>query len=1036
MLRKLLTLFLLCFVGVTYSFAQSGSIQGTITDANSGEPLPATNIYLPDLERGASTDANGEYLIEGIPAGTYTVRVTYIGYSTVTRQAEVDNDATIINIELQRSSQNLDELVVVGFGSTSQRNLTGSVESVSAEEIEEAHLTTFEGALQGKAAGVQITSTSGVLGAPVSVRVRGTTSISASSQPLYVVDGIPLTDAGGSIGSGFGGTATNPFLNINPSNIKSIQVLKSATSAAVYGARGSNGVVLIETKSGESGKTQINIGTSVGFTEPTEQYDILNGPQFQEMANVGIRNFFRDIGFPDASAAFIESTGFGPFFNENVQEVASTDWADLVTRTGTIQNYNASVSGGSSETQFYFSANYSDEEGYARPNQLEQFNVLAKIDHTFNENLDIGISISPTRSENSRVAISNAVAAPYTYAALEAPVIPQFYPNGEINDGMDSQRAPGNSFGAFSGTPFGNAVGIELLQTLTQVNTSAYADYSFTPTLALKTDFSVQYLQSEEEQRNANFATDGFPVGVADANNEQYLNYNWNNTLTYTNDWDDHSLTAVAGITFQRETVTSIALAGDTFLSNDLTNLASAANITFGSGTGSSFAFQNNLGRINYSFKDRYLLTLTASYNGSSRFGETEQYGFFPAGSVGWIISDEEFAEADFLSFLKLRAGYGIIGNASIGNFANLALLSAGADYNSQPGIVLGQLSNPGLKWEETAQLDVGLDYGFLDNRVRGSLSYYNKQTSDLLLARPISATNGFTGFTENIGEIENTGLEFDIAADILTGDFSWSLNANVSTINNEVKSLPEGQDIIFGESLIREGEALGSFFVREYAGVNPENGDALYFFNGDTDVAETADGVFQIDKFGDRFVTDNFSTAQRIIGGDPFPDIFGGFGTNVAYKGLSLNVNFNYSLGNEIYWADGSFLRTNLSSIFNQDVSQLDYWTPENTDASVPEPRFFTNNGSTSTGNGRYLEDGSYLRLKSATVGYTLPREWVNGNEVRVYAQGTNLLTFTDFQGLDPEVTPASGANATQGNVFFQPPQQRTIQFGVNLGF
>lgn len=1029
MLRKLLTLTVLFFVAVTYSFAQSGEIQGTVTDAQSGEPLPGTNVYIPELERGTSTGTQGNFEITNIPEGTYELRFSFIGYSTYTQEVEVNSgQTTTVNIELKPSATNLDELVVVGFGETSRRNLTGSVAQVTSEQIEEAHLTTFEGALQGKTAGVQVTSTSGVLGAPVSVRVRGTTSINASSQPLYVIDGVPLTDAGGSIGGGYGGTATNPFLNINPSDIKSMQVLKSATAAAVYGARGSNGVVLIETKSGQAGKTQISFGSSVGFTEPTEKYETLSGPQFQEMANYGL----------DAA---INAGTIPPFFQNifgaDPQEVPDTDWPSLVTRTGTIQKYNASVSGGNAATQFYISGQYSKEEGYARPNELQQFNVMAKVDHTFNDQLDVGLSVNPTRSENFRVPISNAVAAPYTFAALQAPVIPQFYPNGEINDNADAGRAPTNVWAAFTGTPYGNTVGIDFLQTLTQVRTSGYADYSFTNNLAFRTDLSVQYLQSEEETRNADFATDGFPVGSGDANNEQYFNWNWNNTLTYTNDWEDHSLTAVLGMTFQRETVTSISLAGDTFLSNQLKNLASAANITFGSGTGTSFAFQNNLARINYSFKDRYLLTLTASYNGSSRFGEDKQYGFFPAGSAGWIISDEDFmSDTDWLSFLKLRAGYGITGNADIGNFANLALLSAGADYNAQPGIVLGQLANPDLSWEETAQFDVGIDYGFINNRIRGSIGYYNKYTEDLLLGRPISATNGFTSFTENVGEIQNTGLEFDIAADIITGEFSWSVNANISTVNNEVKKLPEGQDIIFGESLVREGEALGSFFVREYAGVNPENGDALFFFNGDPSFAEGNPDVFQLDKFGDRYVTNQFATAQRVIAGDPFPDFFGGFGTNFAYKGFQLDVNFQYSYGNDIYWADGSFLRTNLGSLFNQDESQLDYWTPENTNASVPEPRFLTTNGSQGTSNGRYLKDGSYLRLKSTTLGYTIPRNLVNGYSVRVYARGTNLLTFTDFPGLDPEVQPSAGTNATQGNVFFQPPQQRTIQFGINLGF
>lgn len=999
MLRKLLTLVVAFFAMTTYAFAQAGSISGTVSDSETGEVLPGANVFIQQLQRGASTDAEGDFLIQNVPSGTYTLRVSFVGYQEYTQQVQVGNNQVSVDIALRPSQVGLDELVVVGYGQTSKRNLTGSVSQVTSESLEEVHLTTFEGGLQGKTAGVQVTSTSGVLGAPVSVRVRGTTSLNASSQPLYVVDGIPLTDAGGEIGAGFGGQGINPFINLSPENIASIQVLKSATASAIYGARGSNGVVLIETKSGVEGETQINISTSIGFTQPTEEYELLNGQEFQEMASYGLTQTFG-----------------GDFGLGAVEDVPSTDWVDLVTQQGTIQKYNASVSGGNSQTQFFISGNYSNEEGFARPNQLEKFNVFAKVNHSPSEKLNVGLTINPSRSENQRVATSNAVAAPYTYAALEAPVIPARGPEGQLNDGVQFPGPVGGLFSAFPGTPLSNAIGDEFLSTVGQVNTQAYAEYEFSPNLSFKTDFNVQYLQVYEEEKTADFATDGFPNGAAFASNNQFLNYTTNNILTYTNDWEEHSLTAVVGVTWQHEESDFFFSSGSNFVNNELKKLASAAEITDGSGSGTSYAFQNNLARLNYSFKDRYLLTLTGSYNGSSRFPEDNRYGFFPAGSAAWILTEEDFLnDADWLSFLKLKGGVGITGNSEIGNFNSPALLNPGASYNNQPGLVLSQLAKPSLGWEETVQIDVGLEYGFLDNRIRGEVGYFNKLTKDLLLSNPISATNGFTGFLENNGEIRNTGLEFDIQADIIvTADMSWSVNANISTINNEVEKLPGGERI-FGENLVREGEPLGAFYVVPYAGVDNETGDALFL---DSDGNETT----------------NFSLANRRIMGSPFADYFGGFGTSFNYKGFGAQVNFQYSQGNELYWADGEFLRTNLSSVFNQDRSQLDYWTPENTDATVPEPRTFSTNGNQGT-NSRYLKDGSYLRLKSAMIGYTLPAELVNGNDVRLYAQGTNLLTFTDFPGLDPEQTSASDANATAGNVFFQPPQQRTILFGIKLG-
>lgn len=1003
MVKKLLTLVVAFFAMTTYAFAQTGSISGTVTDSETGEVLPGANVFIQQLQRGASSDAEGNFVIRDVPTGTYTLRVSFIGYQEYSREVQVGNTRLNLDIQLQPSQVGLDELVVVGYGTTSRRNLTGSVSQVTSESLEEVHLTTFEGGLQGKTAGVQVTSTSGVLGAPVSVRVRGTTSLNASSQPLYVVDGIPLTDAGGEIGAGFGGQGVNPFINLSPENIASIQVLKSATASAIYGARGSNGVVLIETKTGVPGETQINISTSIGYTEPTDEYDLLSGSQFQEMASYGLTQTF--------------GTDFGL---GNVQDITNTDWADLVTRRGSIQKYNASVSGGNEKTQFFISGNYSNEEGYARPNKLEKFNIFAKVNHSPTDKLNVGLSINPSRSENFRVATSNAVAAPYTYAALEAPVIPARTEDGELNDGVIADGPVDGSpidglFSAFPGTPLSNAIGDDFLSTVGQVNTQAFAEYNFSPNLSFKTDFNVQYLQVYEEEKVAEFATDGFPTGSAFASNDQFLNYTTNNILTYTNDWENHSLTAVLGVTWQHEEQDSFSSSGVNFASSNLKKLNSAGEITGGTGLGTSYAFQNNLTRINYSYKDRYLLTLTGSYNGSSRFSEDNRYGFFPAASAAWIISDEVFlSDVDWLSFLKLKGGIGLTGNSEIGNFNSTALFSS-ASYNNNAGLVFSQLPKPSLGWEETKQIDAGLEYGFLDNRIRGEIGYYNKLTTDLLLSNPISATNGFTGFLENNGEIRNTGFEFDIQADIIsTADMTWSVNANLSTINNEVESLPGGERI-FGENLVREGEPLGAFYVVPYAGVDNETGDALF-----------------LDSQGNE--TTQFSLANRRVMGDPFADHYGGFGTSFTYKGLSTQVNFQYSKGNELYWADGEFLRTNLSSVFNQDVSQLDYWTPQNRDASVPEPRTLSTNGGQGTSS-RYLKDGSYLRLKSATIGYTLPTEWVNGNDVRIYAQGTNLLTLTEFPGLDPEQTGASDANATAGNVFFQPPQQRTILFGLELG-
>ncbi|MEX2478349.1 MAG: TonB-dependent receptor [Gracilimonas sp.] len=988
-MRKILLVFIINLSFLFLAQAQQ-TVTGSVTDAETEEPLIGVSILVQGTNSGATTNVDGEYQVE-VPDADAVLEFTFVGFRTVTEEV---NGRSEINVEMFEDLQELDDVVVVGFGTQSRRNIIGSVSSINNETLTESFSTTIDKALQGKTAGVQVTSTSGVLGAPVSVRVRGTSSINAESQPLYVVDGVPVVsnELGGNFGVG-GEGGVNPLINLNSNDIESVEVLKDASAASVYGSRGANGVVLITTKSGVEGQSELNINMSTGFSNPTKEYDLLSGPEYIEMYNY-------------AYGASLDPDNF-----------ADTDWADIVTRTGSVQNYGANVSGGNEQTQYYISGSYSIEEGYARPNQLEKFNALAKVNHKFNDRLNVSLSVNPSRSDNNRIPTSNQVSAPYTFAALEAPVISQFLPNGEPNDGI-SPDDPGNAFAGFNGTPYSNILGNNITSVTNQVNSNGSLTYRFPQNLEFNTTLAVQYLQNRESARYATYTTDGYPDGFGSAANDEFLNYSWNNTLTYQNEWDEHAVTATVGATFEKTDQTFFNVSGNTFASNDLPTLNSAAEITGGGSFIDSYGFQNNLARLTYGYDDKYLLTLTGSYNGSSRFPDDNRYGFFPAAAIGWVVSDESFMDdIDPISFLKLRTSYGITGNAGIGNFAYLGLLGAGGNYADEPGLALSQLPNEDLGWEQSKQFDVGLEYGLFDGTINGSIAYYNKVNTDLLLAVPVSNTNGFTSFTRNTGEMMNEGFEFDINANIINEpDLAWTVSANISTLRNEVLSLPAGE-FSQGENLVREGEPIGSFYVREYLGVDSENGDALF-----------------ADEDGNP--TSNYNAAPRKILSNPHPEFFGGFGTNVAYKGIDANINFQYSYGNEVYWADGEFMATNLSSVWNQQTSQLDYWTPDNTDASVPEPRnpgVAGLNGSQSSS--RYLQDASYLRLKSLEVGYTMPERLVNEYDVRVFAQGTNLLTFTDYEGLDPEVTPSSGANVTQGNVFFQLPQPRTLLFGIQLG-
>ena len=1010
------------FMFVSSAMAQDVTVSGTVVSADDGETLPGVTVMLQGTNRGTATGTEGTYEITVPSDGTLVF--SSVGFK---KQEIPVNGQTTIDVELAPDIAKLEDVVVVGYGTQSRRDLTSSISTVGSEQLENQELNTIENALQGNTAGVQVTQAGGTLGSPSAVRIRGTASINADAQPLYVVDGVPITTGDGSIGREVSGVGigTNPLINLNPDDIESIQVLKDASASAIYGSRGSNGVVLITTKSGRAGQTQVNVSYSGGVTEATDKYDMLNGQQFTEMWNQAGINAFGENVWPATPYAL----------SEDPADVASTDWMELVQRQGSIQQINASVSGGNDQTQYRVSTGFNDRKGYVKGNRLQRYSARIKVDHKISDDVQVGLNIAPTYSRNFKRSERNQVDAPITFAALYYPNVEARNDNGEPNLGI----AP-NAIQAFNGTPLSNLEGTEIEEDLQQTVISSNLSWSILPELQFNTDISVDLFQLRTFEKRSDITTDGFGVGTGFNLNEDYVNYNWNATLEYAGDYGEHSFSALVGTSLQRSENLTFDVSGNTFASNDLKTLNSAASITGGGGSISSYAFLGYLSRITYSFQDKYLVTLNGRVDGSSRFGEDNRYGFFPAASVGWVLSDEEFLSgSDVLDFLKLRASYGVTGNSSgIGNYPALALAGSGANYASIPGLSVSQLPNPDLKWEKTNQLDIGLDYGFFGSRIRGSLGVYEKNTSDLLLGRPISATNGFTTFTQNEGEMRNRGLEFDVTADIFTGDFQWTSSFNISFVQNEVQSLIGGDDIVSGEQLVREGEPLGAFYLREYAGANPDNGLGTWYMNTDPTQAQINSGVaFKNEsRFGDRYVTTSYGAAERIIAGEPHPDFYGGFRNNFRYKGFDLSVFLQYTYGNDIYRADGEFLDSNLASLFNQTTRQLDYWKEPGDITDVPKPIWLSSNGAqTST---RYLEDGSYMRVKDVTLGYSLPASLTQDYTVRLFVKGTNLYTITsdEYGGMDPEVTSAPSTNINQGNVFFAPAQARTFQAGIDFKF
>ncbi len=1000
---KQLSLVLLLVLGSAVSLVAQRTIQGTITD-DAGEPLIGATVLVKGTSSGTVTDIDGQYSLN-VPVGANSLVYSYTGY--VTQEVAI-GASNVMDVTMEPDVAQLDEVIVTGFGTQSRRLSTSSVASVDNKAFENVSVQSFDNALAGRLPGVSVQSNSGTLGSQSQIRVRGVGSIGASNQPIFVVDGLIIND--NVDGFNLGGPGTNPLININPDDIASIDVLKDAAATSIYGARGANGVIVITTKAGSyNQKPQVNLGYYTGFSDPTNQYDLLNGQQYAELWNRAADAVGSDLKYPDPASE------------------PSTDWLEEVSRTGTVNNVTAGVSGGTQTAKYFFGGTFRDENGWIESTNLKRYSFRANIEQQLSDKWLAGINLNPSRTVNLRQNEDNNVASPQTYAALFFPNVAARDEDGNVLGGIQPTSI---GLTQFAGTPLGNIVGQDINLTTNQILGRLYTEFRPMNKLKLRTEFSGQLQEVVDNVKQSSQTTDGFGAGgTGDAANSNALAWNWNSFATYTDAIGRHNFDATLGFSLQREEQSSFSVFGNNFADDRLITLDNAAEITGGGGNRTEANFVGYLGRINYNFDNKYLLTLSGRYDGSSRFGENNRYGFFPGVSAGWVISEEPFMQnSSFFDFLKVRGSWGLSGNAEIGNFAARGLVGFGRDYNFIPGFRNNQLQNSDLEWEKAETVDFGVDFGFLDNRVRGSVVYYIKDTRDLILNAPLPATIGIdnAGLQQNIGEMRNQGFEFNVDLDIVRSSapkgFNFTLGFNGATLNNEVLRLVdndgdgEDDDIVNGRNLIRTGETVGSWYTMEYAGVDPANGDALF-----------------------RDSEGNVSNAypagtERQIFGNPLPDFSGGITTTFTFAGFDLNAFFNFATGHQLYLSEGRFYGINMGSVWNQSVDQLNAWTPENTDTDIPEARLLTTNGSQHST--RYLDDADFIRLKNVQLGYTFPAFGKNNTSVRVFAAGQNLLTWTDFAGLDPEANGDNQDSVYSGDLFFSRPQSRTITFGVNLDF
>jgi len=999
--------------------AQTGTIVGTVTEASSGAPLPGANVVLVGTSIGSTTNTDGRYTISNVTPGTYAVRASFVGYQTET-QDDVTVEAgeeTVVNVAMQTGVM-LDEMVVIGYGEQQREDLTTSVSSISDEDIADRALTNPAEALQGTVPGLVVTQNSGSPGSGFSVRIRGVAS-PGNNDPLYVVDGLPLPD--------------RPDY-LNPSDIASIDVIKDAAGAAIYGTQGSNGVILITTKKGTAGQTRVNFNAQFGASEVPRQLDMLEAAEYATLRNEAAIN-----------------AGQAPVFeNPAALRGQSTNWQDEIFQTGTFQKYTLGVSGGGDDFSFRVSGDFTDETGIVKSSDNRQINVRINTEYTaesglftVGENLSIGRDFRNTVPEGSNVR--NFLIQTLQFSPTE----PVRDPSLTTTENYTFSRFGNNAFNPVAVIDFNNSE-----DRATRLAGNVFGDLQPIDGLSLRSDFGLDLRYGDNYSFTPTFAVSPeFTNAINSVSRftDRRTSLVWSNTVEYSRlVGEQHDVTVLGGASAEWNEYEFIS-ANRTGLPNDdpsLRYLQQGTESQGATGDLNRSRLMSYFGRVNYNFDSRYLATLVARYDGSSRFGENNRFGFFPSFSLAWRISEESFMQdVSFVDDLKLRGGYGINGNDAIGNFLFLTGIEGfrnytlGPDAEVFPGATVAGSGNPDLKWEESRQTNIGLDATLLDSRLDVTAEYFIKNTVDLLLGVPQLSTSGAQRFgqAQNAGDIENRGFELSVgwSDEVRDGALTYQLRGNIATVSNEVESLGESDDITGGQyrqgpvTRTVVGQPIGSFYGYVTDGLfqTQDEVEAHAF-----QAAGTAPGDIRFrDLNGDGVVNDD----DRTFIGNPFPDFTYGLNGSVTFGGVDLRFLLQGVSGNELFEAYEFY--TLGSGIFNLEEEALNRWTGPGTSTDVPRLTVSDPNQNTRISD-RYVRDGSYLRLKNLTLGYTVPSRLFEAvgasvRKARLFVGGQNLLTLTGYDGFDPEIGERNGVldRGIDRGVF---PQARTFTVGVDLQF
>jgi TonB-dependent starch-binding outer membrane protein SusC len=1020
--KPFLVLFIL-FLLAHVTHAQTKTVSGTVKSAEDGVPVPGVNIVVKNTTTGSVTDVDGRYSI--LVNESDVLVFTSIGYASQELSAA---GKSVIDVSLEVDITSLEEVVVVGYGSQLKREVTGAVQTVSARDLKDLPVSQIGQKLQGRLAGVQINQTTGKPGQGMSVRIRGQLSVTGGSDPLYVVDGFPIT---GNIGS------------INPDEIEDITILKDAASTSLYGSRAANGVVLITTKKGKAGQTNVSLNSFVGVQQvPVKgRIEMMDAVEFAQFK----KEFYEDAG-QAVPAVFEDPSSYAGKNN---------DWYDALLRTAPIQSYNLTLTSNKEKVSTAVIAGVLDQQGVVLNTEYKRYSLRLNTTYDVSEKVRLGFNLAPNYVYDNTPRTDGDRSTGILFNALHTwPVMPIYDANGELTTY--------NRFPAETGNIFAYANWIRSAEELinetksTNLLSNAFVEYKPIKGLVLKSTFNAELLNSKFFFFNPSTATSNINVPLpttAVSIRENIEDFTWlnENLATYSRNFNDHNFELLGGFTSQKFRRDRTRIQADTYADDRLPTIQGAININRG-GTNSGveeWSLTSFLSRLTYNYKGKYLVTAAVRSDGSSRFGSQNRWGTFPSASLGWVVSDESFlTDVQPVSFAKVRASYGVTGNNNIGNYTQYALINntVNAVFGSTvaPGAVVTSLANPNLGWETTKQFDIGIDLGLFNDRVQLIYDYYVKNTTNLLYSVQVPQEAGFGNFNDNIGEIKFWGHEISLTTLNTTGRLSWTTNANISFNRNEVVALADGIDRVYGTfHITKVGEPFGQFYGHKAQGVYLNAEDLAN--SPQVPGRSTVGSIKLTDQNGDGFITNGGDMDDRVIIGNPFPQYTFGITNNLNYGNFDFSIAASGSHGNELLMRH-LYSTANLDGVFNMVKSVKDRFR------SVEDPGkgFFgtTVGGGNVTGierdwmNSRFVADASFFSIKNITLGYSINK----GNKIfksaRLYASVQQVWVFTKYWGgPNPETSAQSngqgdGGNLSQGIDLSNYPIPRTYSLGVNLNF